>query len=475
MSSNGAWGELAEFDSALASLWDSYDHLPEPGQNAALDALCAAKHITIDSLVRQGAKMPDESTIAFAYPKGVKFRDLVTGRRWSQYGSEFDSLKIVRNGADPTPQVFVVEGETDGARISEGYEVDVAIMPAGARYFPESFADQLRPYDVVLIGLDNDAAGQDGTDKATTYLANAMPFPPPSTYNDWCNVEPGELPELPTEVHRDTSSIIVPAGALLQLEEPSTVSWYENALLPVGGLAIIHGWAKSFKTFGALDMMAMLSQCQPWCLFEPTEEPCRTLVIQYEIPWGYYRQRVLQLREAATNVELFDENFNTWDPLSRPKLVAGNKKQEDFVLQSCIDAGIQVVLLDPIRRATGAIDMNAEQDVRKMLAFFERLNGEGITVVATHHDTKDAARSRGGDPIGMTGSGAWIGDPDTIMSIELPPDEDFSTSVRRNINFTLRNAPPIPGRAFNMTDHGIEYHMEPWGSSEDDDPTAPSI
>jgi hypothetical protein len=471
--SNGSWGELAEYDSALASAWDSYSPLPESGVNAALDSLCERKHITIESLIKQGARLSDESTLAFAYGKGVKFRDLVTGRRWSTFGSEFDTLKIVRHGATPTGQIVVAEGETDGARLSLAYNVDVAIMPSGARYFPETYAEQLRTYDVVLVGLDNDEAGKDGTDKALTYLANAMPFHPPGTAKDWCEAE--EFPELPTEVHRDTSAIIVPAGKLIELPEPDTVSWYEQAVLPVSGLAIIHGWAKSFKTFLALDLLSALTQAEPWACLEPTEEPCKTLAIQYEIPWAFYRQRVLQLRSAASNVGLFDENFNTWDPLSRPKLVAGNKKQEDYVLQSCIDAGISVVLLDPIRRATGAIDMNDEKDVRAMLMFFERLNGEGITVVATHHDSKSAARARGGDPLDMTGSGAWAGDPDTLISIELPRGENHRTSVKRNVNFTLRNAPAIGGRAFEMHEDGIAYHMEPWEPAEIADPTAPAI
>lgn len=472
--SNDTWGELAEFDSALASVWDSYTPLPEAGENAALDALCKRKNITIESLIKQGARLSDDTTIAFSYPHGVKFRDLITDRRWSQFGSEFDTLKIVRHGPDPTPQVIVAEGETDAARLSDAYDVDVAIMPAGARNFTEQMAEQLRTYHVVLVGLDNDEAGKDGTDKATTYLANAMPFPPPDA-NDWCEVV-DEFPPLPTEVVRDTSAIIVPAGALLAMDVPASPSWFEQAILPVAGEMLLHGWAKSFKTFVGLDMMAALAQGQPWACFEPTEEPCRTLVIQYEIPWAYYRQRVEQLGSAAANVGLFNENFYTWDPLTRPKLVAGNKKQEDFVLQSCIDAGIQVVFLDPIRRATGAIDMNDEKDVRHMLAFFERLNGEGITVVATHHDTKASARARGGDPLDMTGSGAFAGDPDTLVSIELPRGENHRTSVKRNINFTLRNAPAIPGRAFQMTDEGIEYTLEQWEiEGEDFDPTAPAL
>ena len=473
--SNGIWGELAETDSALASLWDSYSPLPDEGDNAALDALCKRKNIDIPSLVRQGAKLNGDTVLAFAYPEGVKFRDLVDDRRWSQFGSEFNDLKIVKRGAEQATRVIVVEGETDGARMSMQYDADVAIMPAGARHFTEHMAEQLRSYEIVLVGLDNDDAGQDGTDKATTYLANAMPFHPPGSYKDWCELGSDEFPDLPDQLVRDTSAIIVPAGVMLQMDEPDIVSWYESALLPVGGLAIIHGWAKSFKTYNALQLLTSLTQAEPWACFEPTEEPCKVLVIQYEIPWAFYRQRVLQLRSGCRDTDAFDAYFNTWDPLTRPKLVAGNKKQEDYVIQSCVDAGIQVVMLDPVRRATGAVDMNDEKDVRPMLAFFERLNAEGITVVATHHDNKAGARSRGGDPLDMTGSGAWAGDPDTLISIELPRGENPRTSLRRNMNFTLRNAPPVPGRAFAMTEHGIDYVMEPWGDPEDEDATAPEL
>lgn len=271
----------------------------------------------------------------------------------------------------------------------------------------------------------------------------------------------------------DELPLIVPGGQVLEIEEPLISSWYENALLPVGGLAIVHGWAKSFKSMVTFDMLSLLAQGEPWAGFEPTEEPCKTLIVQYEIPWAYYRQRIVQLRAAAQDVALWEQNFNTWSPLLRPRLRAGDKAQEDLFLRAITDAGIQVVLIDPIRRAVGEADLNAENEVRKMLALFERINAEGITVVATHHDSKAAARSGGGDPLGMTGSGAWAGDPDTIVSISLPRGDDFRESTRRNIDFTLRNAPAVGGRGFDMTDSGIHYATERWDS--DEDPTAPEI
>jgi len=93
--SDGSWGLLAR-DDDLGEAWDGFDRLPAPGVNAAFDAFLARKHITDASLVRMGARLAAPSVIAFAFPGGIKFRDLVTDRRWSYVGSEFKAMKIVR-------------------------------------------------------------------------------------------------------------------------------------------------------------------------------------------------------------------------------------------------------------------------------------------------------------------------------------------------------------------------------------------
>lgn len=474
--SNSEWGELAAFSSAMAEVADGFSPLPEPGQNAALDALCKRKNLTVNDLVRVGARMKDNITLAFLYGTGIKYRQLTDDKRWAHFGSEFPHMKIVPSQGGNHDTILIAEGETDGAKLSSLYDADVAILPAGARRWTDGYAAQLQDYQLVLVALDNDEAGREGTAKVRMSVPNAVPFPPPESYNDWCAIEDESLfPPLPTEAPEPDPStqLWVPAGTMLELPEPNITSYYENALLPVGGLAIVHGWAKSFKSFVCFDMMSMLAQGQPWALFEPTEEPVKVLVVQYEIPWPFYRQRVLQMQDRAPERELFDQHYYTWTPLARPRIKAGDKKAEDFFVRNVVESGCQVVLMDPIRRAAGDADMNSEQDVRRMLSLFERLNAEGITVVATHHDNKASVKGGGGDPAAMTGSGAWVGDPDTIISIELPEGEDHRTSLKRTMNFTLRNAPMIGSRAFTMTDHGIEYHNEGWET--DEDPTAPEI
>lgn len=472
--SNGEWGTLASADPDLAEVWDTYERLPDAGDHDVLDRFCERKNISIGGLVRLGARLSDAHVLAFAYPGGIKYRDMVTGKRWSYTGSTWEKLKIIPSPTGPSPTAIITEGETDGARLTEIYDADIAILPAGALTFKPEWAEQLTQYELVLVGLDADDAGERGAAAIIEQLPNAMRFSPPA--NDWCASNTGDLPPLPQELVRTELPLIVPGDMLLELEEPAIASWYEQALVPVGGFVMIHGPAKSFKSYMGFDMLTQLAQGEPWAGFEPSEEACKVLVVQYEIPWAYYRQRVLQMRAHTQDQEVWAHNFHTWTPLSRPKLKAGDRTQEDLLLRSMVDAGIQVVLIDPVRRAAGEADMNAENEVRKMLSFFERINGEGITVVATHHDTKDASRHRGGDIYGMTGSGAFVGDPDTIMSIELPYGDDMRTSTRRNIHFTLRNAPSVPGRAFQMNEDGhLTYANETWDTEEDLDPTAPEI
>ena len=476
--SNAGWGNLAQHDDELAQAWDSFAPLPEAGENAYLDAFCERKNITIPSLMRLGAKLAEDAVLAFEYGTGIKFRNVIDGNMWSYLGSTWPRMKIVKAGVEPTPQLLVCEGETDGARLTSGYDVDVGVMPGGARNFPESMGQQLDVYDQVLMALDKDEAGEDGCARIATYHNNTVRFPAPGT-GDWADIG-GELPPLPDiesmEQEASLDKLLVSAGEMLTMEVPETASWLEHDILPIGGQLLIHGWAKSFKTYLALDLVTRLAQGADWCCFEPTEEPINVGIVQFEITWPYYHRRMTQLREAAQDTELYDNNIFTWTPMQRPQLVAGNTKEEDKLLNALTENHIQIVLVDPIRRAVGGADLNAENEVRKMLRFFQRIQDAGVTVVATHHDNKEGARAGGGSPVSMTGSGAFSGDADTIVSVELPRSERQGESTCRNLNFTLRNSPHVPARSMMMQDDGhLIYDTMPIAPPEDDADDAPPI
>lgn len=481
--SNGAWGELAKRDDELTELFDQYERLPDPGVNPALDSFVARKNIDIPALVRLGARLDDYNVLAFAFPGGIKFRDMVTDHRWSYAGSEWVGMKrLPPQTASDKDIAIVAEGETDGARLTMLYpEAWVYVLPAGADPRPHTaaYAKQLSGHALVLMAQDADEAGGAGATELTAALVGkVLRWLPPAPLNDWGSLsEAGMfgdsldacLPPLPDPALVDVpiaSRLLVNAGDLLDLEPPPIVSYFDHALLPIGGQLVIHGWAKSFKSYLGLDLAAALATAQPWCNFEPLEEPIRVAMMQYEIPWPFYQQRIRQLIAQSEAPELFRQNFLTWTPMQRPNYRAGNKAQEDQILAALQEAGVEVFVLDPIRRATGAIDLNSEKDVRPLLAFYERLQGEGIAVITCHHDNKTAGRSGGGDPLGMTGAGAFAGDADSIVSVALPKGED-QESAKRDLHFTFRNAPSIGPRGFTMEESGLLVYGAPHEAGDD--------
>jgi hypothetical protein len=220
--SNEEWGLLVEQDDEAGEVWDSYEPLPDEGENRLLDEFCARKRISIGGLARLGARMPEPGVLAFALPGGIKYRDIVTGRRWSRLGSTWDALKIVRAGTEPSPTVIVVEGETDAARLTMAYEADVAVLPAGARTVKPEYIEQLREYELVLVGTDDDEAGEVGAEKILDALPQAHRLVPPN--GDWCDTPDEELPELPSETVPRRLLVFTPLADVVASEiEPAVV------------------------------------------------------------------------------------------------------------------------------------------------------------------------------------------------------------------------------------------------------------
>lgn len=454
--SNGAWGTIDPKDDSLQAEWDEYYQLPPAGENAILDAFVESKWLTIEDLIRVGTRIKgDGVTLVHLYPRAIKWRNIITGQRGTSLGGDLMSeMKIVRPSIEAS-NIIIVEGETDAAMVSRLYpECHVAVL-SGAEHFQPNFVSQLKDYDGIFIGLDNDDAGERGAAKIQELVPHAVRVHPEG--DDWCSEEPArvELPEpgKPEPVFYTTHE-------LLTMETPDIPSFYEHAVLPVGGLVVIHGWAKSFKSFIAFDLAASLAQCEPWATFEPMAEPVKVGIIQYEIPRPYYQARWNVITKNAVSPDLLN-NVMHYRPQARPGITAGNKEAELELVEACLKAGINVVIIDPVRRASGTLDLNSEHEVRVMLNLFARMQDAGLTVIFTHHDNKEGARAGGGSPISMTGSGAFAGDADTIVSVSLPKGEHLDTSTKRNMHFTLRNAPILSPRGVEITEEGLAYQDIP--------------
>jgi hypothetical protein len=343
--------------------------------------------------------------------------------------------------------------------------------------------DQVKDYPRVLAAYDQgDVAGPDGRpagdagwEKFKAYVPQAMRFNAPDV-GDWCEFE-GEPPPLPgIDASGGSSLVLVKLSDFLETEFPEVASYFACEVLPIGGQLVEHGWAKNFKSFIALDIMAALAQGSEWCGFENLEEPVPIAVIQYEIPPKYFKDRMLAIKRHAENKAALVENFHIWTPQSRPQLRVNNAKAEEYVRAELVRAGIQVVLFDPLRRMMPAgLSLNDEDSARHALSFFESLQNEGITVIFTHHDNKQGARADA-DETSMTGSGAWAGDADTIIGVTRVKGEPRH-SGKRNINFLLRNAPSPAPRGMQMMEDTarILYSPDPFGVGEAEDSEEPDI
>lgn len=197
MSGEGYYDLAETGDDELTELWDSFARLPEPGENDILDAFVRSKNITIPALVKLGTRLAQDHVLVYAFNGGLKYRDMQSGQRWNSAGAEFPTLKIVRAGIKPADTVIVAEGETDTARLTLMYpDVDVACLPAGAKRFTQGFADQLARYSRVILGLDNDPAGEDGREIIRGYLPAALTLLPESDWSAWPQgATPPDLPE----------------------------------------------------------------------------------------------------------------------------------------------------------------------------------------------------------------------------------------------------------------------------------------
>lgn len=449
MNSNSSYG-VAETDDLRAFL-DTLDSIPEPGECEPLDNWLASKHITHDAIRRVGARWQPPFTIAWVGPKYIKHRNLATDAKYTHFEfNDFSTIRVVKQSAKATDAVVIAEGESETAWFTSHYDVDVACMPSGSLSFKQSHADAIRNYKQVLVALDNDRAGNEGAERIMEMIPHAQRFLPEGNAKDFCEADTVQpLPPLAERPHS-----FVKAAEFLAMAMPDIKSYLANSVVPVGGQVMIHGPAKSFKSYLALDMLAQLSQGRGWLSFDFTgNSPLKVGVVQYEIPPAYFQDRVRDLFENAYDQDLFAENFLTFTPVVKPQLRAGNADQLRHLLGEIEYSGVQVLLIDPVRQALSGADLNSEKDVSLLRELVEPVKAMGVTVVLTHHDNKAAVTSKAGNPLGMTGSGAFSGDPDTIVSLTLPPgvaNEDMSTCRHRDCYFMLRNAPAPEPRSFEF-------------------------
>lgn len=398
MTTDTGYYDVAQSDDPeLTALWDSYARLPDPGHNDILDGFVAAKHITVGALVRLGTRLAQDHVLVYAFQGGLKYRDMQSGSRWATAGAEFPTLKIVRASIEPSSTVIVAEGETDGARLTLLYpDVDVAILPAGAKRFSPDFAEQLRTYDRVILGLDNDQAGEEGRTRIREHLPAALVLTPPDDWCTWPDDEPP--PPLPTpdaaNVGTLTFTDLGPAFRN-ELRDPELLvddlPIYDEGLHALVGHP---GAGKSIFTLGIGTLVMQDGRHVVWLDYE--QGP---------------RMTGARLRAIGTTDEAIAELFHyVWDPVKAEDQLAAIQARWPGAL----------VVIDSVSKALrkAGIDENSAGEVTgwtmKLIAACKTYHMPIILVDHVSKLAKDQRYSRG--------SGAKLADVDVQLTLEVVHD-----------------------------------------------------
>ena len=424
MASNGDWGLLVAEDEEAASIWDGYELLPEPGENAVLDEFVARKGITIRALHKLGTRLAPAAEfdrllpsdpLAFVYPGGIKYRVMETGERWARFGSTFDRLKIVRHGIENCITVIVAEGETDAAWLSDHYAVDVAVLPAGARTIRPEFLQQLGAYARVLVATDDDESGEEGWQKIKAGLPYAERFAPPGGCKDWC--EAGDtVPELPepsaTGFERIGNLIFTDLGPAFRGELPEPEVLVDD-LLYDQGVHMLSGHPGAGKSVLAMHIAWLVmveGRHVIWLDYEQgarmTGQRFREMgvpgdLIDERLHWAWYQRKVVDELPAVAAaypgalivLDSMSKVLSTSeiDEYSNPEVLAWTVKVIEFAKTH----QLPVLILDHVTKddknsdyARGAGTKQADVDVHWKITKLEEFNREqvGLVEMSLHKD-----------------------------------------------------------------------------------------
>lgn len=456
MGSNEDWGWATP---KAQSAHDTFIQTTKPMAYAApkMREWLSERGLDIPTMTRLGARVQGDNIIGYAFPDGIKWRNIHIDRRWSDEGIKWDHAKIVPAWspiarAPGQPHIVVVtEGETDGATVSqECGGVDVAILPAGARHVPKNTVAQLRGYDRIILALDNDDAGREGTKALQAVLPNAEVVRIPDNYkdlNEWYVADRDGFNPLnavtPPERHVFSVRELIEAD-LGSFEDNH---YFSDGILPVRGQCVLHGGFKSLKSFMMLDMIRALATGSTFAgqYTYLRDEPIKCLLFQFEVPPFDFQQRIVSTLGGLghgdrglvmDNVFVHNLANNEWSRLK------ADPAMPEIITTLAKEVGADAVFFDPVQRMTGKADINSAAEMDLVLGAFEALQHAGLTVVYAHHNNK-TGNDKSTSAYSMSGTQRFGADQDSICSLFRSKacivDDNPQQIKQRNFAWTLRN------------------------------------
>lgn len=468
--SNDEWGQ--QHTDAARARRDRWLALPSlhDAESKILDQFLDERGLTREDLARIGARWNGvRQELCFFYADGLKWRSVDTGARRTEEGIEFLHLKVVKAQSGDGTRAIVAEGETDAAAIAKHAPTyDVLVLPAGALYFPDSGWKMLNQYELVLVALDADKAGDTGAQAILDRCAHARRLRPPEgsdwgsalLTDPWGDTDPAEL----TRARRLWYTL----GEVLDanLGEYEDNHWFEHGILPRRGVMIFHAAMKSLKSVVQNELAVSLATGRPFADHFKFlgAEPAKVLMFQMEIPPFDYQSRLIgtMLQTPEEYHELLKENFRVYKIADgeMPRLKGTDPAFLSLIRSVADDAEADVLVFDPLQRMTHGSNMDKSDEMNPILDAFAELASEGRAIVFSHHNNK--AGRNVADPYAMTGTQRFGADVDTVCSLYRPheavEDDNPDGIKERNFSWTLRNG-FAPSRSVRTEPHPDNPHL----------------
>jgi hypothetical protein len=207
-----------------------------------------------------------------------------------------------------------------------------------------------------------------------------------------------------------------------------------EGVLHQGCKMILGGTSKSNKSWSLLDMGLSVATGQPWWGRQCAKLP--VIYINFELPVWSIKARMRALRASRLECQGKEKPLHFWNlrgrncdlTILRPQLEA-RLAQHQYGL----------IILDPAYKVLGNRDENANGEIADLMNEFESLaQASGAALVVAHHFAKgDSTVKNALDR--MSGAGAWVRDPDSIMVLTPHEEPDCFT-----VTSILRNLPQLP-------------------------------
>lgn len=233
----------------------------------------------------------------------------------------------------------------------------------------------------------------------------------------------------------DLGAVAAPLPEIVTLRQfaenpPAPPPQIIDGVLHQGCKMILGGTSKSNKSWCLLDLALSVASGQKWWGRQCAKLP--VVYINFELHGWAIGQRINALCGARPECQGIGDTFHLWNlrghnadlTLLRPKL-------EEQLIQHRFG----LVILDPAYKVLGNRDENANGEIAGLMNELEALaQSSGAAVVVAHHFAKgDSTAKEAGDR--LSGAGAWVRDPDSIvvMTPHEEPDAFTVTSILRNL------------------------------------------